>query len=103
MSARCVCLVRGEKTIRTFCDCESVHAPPTCAAGAVIDDHAVHCRQSCLPLLTSTMSGGLVCCGAGAFGGGYERDAEVLWVVVRITAWICVAGWLHKIGWYWAL
>ena len=42
-------------------------------------------------------------CLTGVFEGGYERDAQVLWVVVRIVAWVCVAGWLHKIGWYWAL
>jgi hypothetical protein len=42
-------------------------------------------------------------CSSGAFQGFYERDAQVFWTVVRIVAWVGVAGWLHKIGWYWAL
>ena len=42
-------------------------------------------------------------CLSGSFQGEYERDAQVLWTVVRILAWMGVAGWLHKIGWYWAL
>jgi hypothetical protein len=42
-------------------------------------------------------------CASGAFAGGYERDAQVLWTVVRILAWMGVAGWLHRVGWYWAL
>eukprot|EP01043_Picozoa_sp_COSAG02_P020518 COSAG02_NODE_1015_length_15191_cov_6.937450_13_plen_138_part_00 len=42
-------------------------------------------------------------CLSGAFEGGYERDAQVVWTVVRIAAWMGVAGWLHKVGWYWAL
>ena len=36
-------------------------------------------------------------------GGHAERWAILAWTVTRIAFWTGVAGWLHRIKWYWTL
>lgn len=42
-------------------------------------------------------------CHGGLFDGAADRWAQLTWTIVRIAFWVCVAGWLHRIKWYWAL
>ena len=45
-------------------------------------------------------------CGAGAllpFDGHLEKWAKLAWTIFRIAFWALVAGYLHRVKWYWAL
>ena len=45
-------------------------------------------------------------CGAGAllpFDGHLEKWAMLAWTIFRIAFWALVAGYLHRVKWYWAL
>ena len=42
-------------------------------------------------------------CGTGLFAGQLERNAQLLWILARISMWFAIAGYLHYIKWYWSL
>ena len=42
-------------------------------------------------------------CNGGLFSGVHQRWAQTCWTLVRICAWIGVAGYLHHRRWYWAI